>query len=102
MWLSDLADDAFTREMLSKAVKVGGWEPRLIHLVETIRGEIGLPPTYYHLDEFSSRDGKSSFNFEEVMAKLAEAGFRAARTHFDPRGIRTTATAADLTNVIKT
>ena len=101
MWLGDLADDAFTREILSKAVKVGGWEPRLIHLIETIRGEIGLPPTYYHLDEFSSRAGKSSLNSEEVMSKLAEAGFRAKHTHFDPRGIRTTATAADLTNVIK-
>jgi tRNA (guanine26-N2/guanine27-N2)-dimethyltransferase len=101
MWLGDLADDGFTGEMLAKAVEVGGWEPRLIRLVETIRGEIGFPPTYYHLDEFSRRAGRSSLNYEEVMGKLAAAGFRATRTHFDPRGIRTTASAADLTNVIK-
>jgi tRNA (guanine26-N2/guanine27-N2)-dimethyltransferase len=101
MWLSDFAEEAFTREMLEKAVKIGGWESRLIHLVETIRGEIGFPPTYYHLDELSKRAGVSSLNYEEVMGKLAAAGFKATRTHFDPRGIRTNATAEDLANVIK-
>ncbi len=101
MWLGDLADDSFTGEMLEKAVKIGGWEPRLIHLIETIRGEIGFPPTYYHLDEFSSRAGKSSLNFDDVMGRLAAAGFRVTRTQFDPRGIRTTASAEDLANVIK-
>ena len=102
MWLSDFAEEAFTREMLEKAVKIGGWEPRLIHLIETIRGEIGFPPTYYHLDELSKRAGVSSLNYEEVMGKLAAAGFKATRTHFDPRGIRTNATAEDLANVIHT
>jgi len=101
MWLGDFSDGSFTEEMLRKAVKIVGWEPRLIHLIETIRGEIGLPPTYFHLDEFSSRAGKSSLSMDEVMGKLTLAGFRATRTHFDPRGIRTTATAADLANVIK-
>jgi len=101
MWLGDTSDDAFTGEMLERAVRFGGWEPRLIGLLETVRGEMGLPPTYYHLDEFSHRAGVSSLNTEEVMGKLHAAGFRAARTHYDPRGIRTTATAADLTNVIK-
>jgi tRNA (guanine26-N2/guanine27-N2)-dimethyltransferase len=86
MWLGDFADESFTGEMLGRAVRIGGWEPRLIHLVETIRGEIGFPPTYFHLDEFSKR---------------VAAGFRVARTHFDPRGIRTTASAQDLANVIK-
>lgn len=101
MWLGDLAGDAFTAEMLAKAVEVGGWEPRLIHLIETIRGEIGFPPTYFHLDEFSRRAGTSSLNMAEVLGRLSAAGFRVARTHFDPRGIRTDASAADLTNVIK-
>ena len=102
MWLSDFAEEAFTREMLEKAVKIGGWEPRLIHLIETIRGEIGFPPTYYHLDELSKRAGVSSLNYEQVMGKLAAAGLKATRTHFDPRGIRTNATAEDLANVIRT
>jgi tRNA G26 N,N-dimethylase Trm1 len=82
-------------------VKIGGWEPRLIHLIKTIRGEIELPPTYFHLDEFSSHARKSSLKLEEVMEKLAAAGFKTAHTHFDPRGIKTTASATDLTNVIK-
>jgi len=101
MWLGDFAEDSFTSEMLEKALKIGGWEPRLIHLIETIRGEIGFPPTYYHLDEFSSRAGKSSLNMDEIMAKLVEAGFRSTRTHFNPRGVRSTAGATDLANVIK-
>jgi tRNA (guanine26-N2/guanine27-N2)-dimethyltransferase len=101
MWLGELVDDAFTGEMLAKAVKIGGWEPRLIHLIETIRGEIGFPPAFYHLDEFSRRAGTSSLNMAEVLGRLTASGFKVARTHFDPRGIRTDATAAELTNVIK-
>jgi tRNA (guanine26-N2/guanine27-N2)-dimethyltransferase len=101
MWLGDFADESFTGEMLGRAVRRGGWEPRLIHLVETIRGEIGLTPTFFHLDEFSSRAGKSSLNMDDMMGRLSAAGFRVARTHFDPRGIRTTASAQDLANVIK-
>jgi tRNA (guanine26-N2/guanine27-N2)-dimethyltransferase len=101
MWLGDLADDAFTGEMLAKAVKVDGWEPRLIHLIETIRGEIGYPATYFHLDEFSRRAGVSSLNLADVFEKLKAAGVRATRTHYDPRGIKTDATADELTNVIK-
>jgi tRNA (guanine26-N2/guanine27-N2)-dimethyltransferase len=101
MWLEDLADDSFTEEMLERAVKIGGWEPRLIHLIKTIRGEIELPPTFFDLDEFSSRAKKSSLKLEEVMNRLVVAGFRTAHTHFDPRGIKTTANATDLTNIIK-
>jgi tRNA (guanine26-N2/guanine27-N2)-dimethyltransferase len=101
MWLGDFADKSFTVEMLRRAVRIGGWESRLIHLLETIRGEIGLPPTYFHLDEFSSRARKSSLNMDDVMERLLTAGFRTARTHFDSRGIRTTASAQDLANVIK-
>jgi tRNA (guanine26-N2/guanine27-N2)-dimethyltransferase len=101
MWLGDLAEDSFTGEMLEKAVKVGGWEPRLIHLIETIRGEIGYPSTYFHLDELSSRAGKSSLNMEEVRGKLIAAGFKVTRTHLDSRGVKTTANATDLANVIK-
>jgi tRNA (guanine26-N2/guanine27-N2)-dimethyltransferase len=101
MWLGEFAEDSFTGELREKAVKIRGWEPRLIHLIETIHGEIGLPPTYYHLDEFSSRVGKSSLNMDEIMTRLAAIGLRSTRTHFDPRGIKTTASAADLANVIK-
>ena len=101
MWLGDFADESFTVEMLGRAVRIGGWEPRLIHLLETIRDEIGLPPTYFHLDEFSSRAGKSSPNMDEMMGRLLTEGFKVARTHFDSRGIRTTASAQDLANIIK-
>ena len=101
MWLGGFADESFAAEMLGKAKEIGGWEPRLIHLIETIIGEIGFPPTYYHLDEFSSRLGKSSLNFDEVMGRLDAAGFKATQTHFDPQGIKTTATTIDLTNIIK-
>ncbi len=101
MWLGDLADEAFSGEMLTHAKRVDGWEPRLVRLVETIRGEIGYPPTYFHLDELSHRAGASSLNTAEVLGKLAAGGFRATRTHFDPRGVRTDATAAELTNIIK-
>jgi len=101
MWLGELADEAFTGEMQAKAYEVSGWETRLIHLVESIKGEIGFPPTFYNLDELSSRIRKSSLSIEEIMMGLKTAGFGVARTHFDPRGVKTTANVTDLVNVIK-
>ncbi|MGD0802500.1 MAG: tRNA (guanine(10)-N(2))-dimethyltransferase [Candidatus Bathyarchaeia archaeon] len=101
MWLGDIADSSFSEDMLGKAAKTGGLERRLIPLIETLRGEIGFPPTYFHLDELSSRAGKSSLSRDDVLEKLRTSGFKATRTHFDPRGVRTTASAADLANVIK-
>jgi tRNA (guanine26-N2/guanine27-N2)-dimethyltransferase len=100
MWLGEIASTGFTSKMMEQMLG-GTWDPRLGKLLETVERESGLPPTFFNLDELSSRTGSSSLNTERALSTLHEAGFKATRTHFDPRGIRTTATAAELANVIK-
>ncbi len=100
MWLGRIAGLDFTSKMRRRAAG-GAWDQRLMKLLENLEGESDLPPTFFNLDELSSRTGSSSLSMDRVMSALRAAGFDSARTHFDPRGIRTTATAAELTNVIK-
>jgi tRNA (guanine26-N2/guanine27-N2)-dimethyltransferase len=102
MWLGDLAEEAFTSGMIRNAAKRGMvWDPRLTRLIESVKEEIGLPPTFYHLDELSSRLRKSSIKMEEILVNLKKVGYTTSRTHFDARGIKTNASITDLVKIIK-
>jgi len=100
MWLGRIADASYTSDMRARAAE-GEWEPRLGRLLETVEAEAELPPTFFNLDELSSRAGASSLNTDDVLSALHTAGFEATRTHFDPRGVKTTATVAELAKIIK-
>jgi tRNA (guanine26-N2/guanine27-N2)-dimethyltransferase len=102
MWLGELAEETFASSMLRNAVKGATvWEPRLTRLIEAVKDEINLPPTFYHLDELSSRIGKSSLKMEAILENLRDAGYTASRTHFEPRGIKTNASITELVKIIK-
>jgi tRNA (guanine26-N2/guanine27-N2)-dimethyltransferase len=102
MWLGETVDVEFLGGMLAKVGSSGGsWEPRLENLMNTIRDEAGLPPTFYSLDELCSRLRISSLPLDFVLEKLRRAGFKASRTHFHERGLRTDAGVSDLENLLK-
>ena len=60
-------------------------------LLKTVLDECEGPSLYYDLHELSSRHGRTIPRADEVVAKLAEAGYFASRTHFSPTSIRTDA-----------
>jgi tRNA (guanine26-N2/guanine27-N2)-dimethyltransferase len=102
MWLGETVDVSFLDRMLVKAASLGvAWEPRLEGLLNTLRGEVGLPPTFYSLDELCSRLGMPSLPLDLALERLRGAGFRASRTHFDEHGLRTDAGVGDLENLLK-
>jgi len=102
MWLGEMADGGFLGGMLAKMGSLGvAWEPRLENLMNTIMGEVGLPPAFYSLDELCSRLRISSLPLDFVLEKLRGADFKASRTHFHERGLRTDAGVSDLENLLK-
>jgi tRNA (guanine26-N2/guanine27-N2)-dimethyltransferase len=102
MWLGETADGGFLGGMLAKVGSSGvAWEPRLENLMNMIRDEVGLPPAFYSLDELCSRLRISSLPLDFVLEKLRGAGFKASRTHFHERGLRTDAGVSDLESLLK-
>jgi tRNA (guanine26-N2/guanine27-N2)-dimethyltransferase len=53
--------------------------------------ECDLPPTYYTVDELAERLKVATPAVKDVIGSLRARGFRAARTVFNPKGVRTDA-----------
>lgn len=53
--------------------------------------ECDLPPAYYTVDEVAEQLNVAMPSIKDVIGSLRARGFRAARTVFNPRGIRTDA-----------
>jgi len=60
-------------------------------LLSQLRSECSIEKPYYRLDKICSMLRLSMPRIEEVVEELNKLGYRATRTHFDPRGFRTNA-----------
>jgi len=87
LYLGPLADP----KLLEKMEPLPQIDPRCMRLLSILRSELDLPPGYLHTD-LISRDAKVAPPSVEKMVELLRAhGFRASRTHVDPKGVRTDA-----------
>jgi tRNA (guanine26-N2/guanine27-N2)-dimethyltransferase len=101
LWLGDLADEGFCSDMVecSEDSFIGS-NRRLMDIIGDVRGEIGMPPGFYVIDELSSDLGMESRRIEPVIDGLKAAGFKAARTHADRRGLKTDAPVEAVKRII--
>jgi tRNA (guanine26-N2/guanine27-N2)-dimethyltransferase len=92
LWLGDLADEGFCSDMVrySEDSFIGS-NRRLMEIIGRAKGEIGMPPGFFVVDELSSDLGVPSRRIEPVIAGLKESGFRAVVSHADSRGLKTDA-----------
>jgi tRNA (guanine26-N2/guanine27-N2)-dimethyltransferase len=92
LWLGDLADEGFCSDMVefSEDSFIGS-NRRLMEIIGRVRGEIGMPPGFFVIDELSSDLGVQSKRIEPVIVGLNESGFRAVVSHTDNRGLKTDA-----------
>ena len=92
LWLGPLGNANFIKnvaEIINKSdYKLSSYEGRLVN---TLANEADMPPTYYQLDSMSEKHKISSISIESVIKQLTENGFKASRTHFHPKGIKTDA-----------
>ncbi len=87
MWFGPLCDPAFVRS-LSPSDWTG---PQAGRLLDLLQGEADLPPFFATTDELAQRVRRSPPKLERFLDALRATGFRAARTHFHPRGVKTDA-----------
>jgi len=100
LWLGELGDGAFLSALASCDSSGMGTRKRIAKFLLLLLGELGLPPTYYLIDEICSRIRRDVPQLAMVIDSLKECGYRAAPTHFHPKAVKTDAPLQDLTKTV--
>lgn len=88
LWVGTL----FSRSVLEAALRLRSERPKLEDKILTIAlEECDLPPTYYTVDMLAERLRVPTPAVKDIIGFLRARGFRAARTVFNPKGVRTDA-----------
>lgn len=87
LWTGPLGDPGFVRSLAPTE-----WtSAQAGRLLDTLQREIDLPPFFVTTDELARRLRASPPRLDRFLDVLRKAGFRAERTHFHPRGVKTNA-----------
>jgi len=101
LWLGSLWDREFCKLMLREAYRKSMRnKSKVIKLIETILAEVEGPPTYYVIDRICDKFRLKTPQTRSVIEKLWEMGFFASQTHFNTRGVRTSAPTKTVLEVI--
>ena len=87
LWLGPLQDE----DSVSRLMPSPWTGPEAIRILFSIQGEAGLPPFFVTTDELAALTHRSAPKLDRFIDALRQVGYRAARTSFHPRGVRTDA-----------
>ena len=98
LWVGPIWDPEFVRR-LECAYEEASYlhSAALSSMISQLRSESETPPLYYTVEELSKLLGTSEPSPRALVEALRAEGFAACRTHFDPKGLRT---SADLDTLI--
>ncbi|MFQ6076546.1 MAG: tRNA (guanine(10)-N(2))-dimethyltransferase, partial [Candidatus Bathyarchaeia archaeon] len=92
LWLGELSNLEFCSRMREDAGKVSLSEAKRVErLLSHVLREVDGPPTYFVVDKVSEKMGLPTPSKSKVIQSLIERGYRAAPTHFNPRGVKSNA-----------
>ena len=93
----------FSKDLLRSMRATGdlGTAARCSKVLETWREEVGMPPCFFGMDELAQKTKLAPPKLVEFVAHLEDAGAKASRTHFDPKGLKTDLTAGELLDEYK-
>lgn len=94
LWRGALFDPDILQRM--KIEDFFGTKNRMQKLMDIWRQEADMPLCYHDLSHLASLMRRSVPPLERVISALRKRGFRAARTHFSPTGIKTDAEVDDV------
>jgi tRNA (guanine26-N2/guanine27-N2)-dimethyltransferase len=102
LWIGDLADGPFCKNMLeiSERSELSS-NRRLMRIIRLVRDEIAFPPGYYNIDKLCSKLGMPSIASDRAFSALEEAGLRVVGTHMDRRGFKADSSISEIESVLK-
>jgi tRNA (guanine26-N2/guanine27-N2)-dimethyltransferase len=102
LWLGDLSDQGYTKELISELENLSYLRNSMTEdILRLVKGEYGYPVGYFIIDLICKRVGIKSISTDEAIEAIQSAGFKVTRVHYDPRGLKTDASATELVDVFK-
>jgi tRNA (guanine26-N2/guanine27-N2)-dimethyltransferase len=102
LWLGKLAEEEFCTLMGMEAEKRSfKLKKKIKKILALVKNEISAPPTYYVLDTICDRISLRVPSVKAVLEALKAKGFEAHQTHFNPKGIKTDASAVEVVAAVK-
>ncbi|MFQ5761431.1 MAG: tRNA (guanine(10)-N(2))-dimethyltransferase [Candidatus Bathyarchaeia archaeon] len=102
LWLGPLWNEEFCRRIAESIQKMKlGQKQRLTQILNRILGEARGPPTFYDLSVICDMLNLPVPPMVKMLAAIKKRGCDATLTHFNPLGIRTTASIFDVVQSIR-
>lgn len=97
LWLGPLGDRDFVRRLTPSS-----WTSvRSSRLLSVVQGECGLPPFFVTTDELAALGHGSQPRLDRFIDGLRSIGWKAERTHFHSRGVKTDASREDIVRIFR-
>jgi tRNA (guanine26-N2/guanine27-N2)-dimethyltransferase len=102
LWLGKIFDRQFCEAMAQENRRTAlRNSAKIAKLVDLAKDETEAPATYYVIDKISNKLSSCVPSVVAMLKILRDNGFVAVPTHFNSRGIRTTAPALVMQNLLK-
>jgi tRNA (guanine26-N2/guanine27-N2)-dimethyltransferase len=102
LWMGKILNAEFIERMTSENTRMAFRESgRIGKLLTQVKAEANMPATYFVLDKLSGKLRLPAPSTADFFAALHNAGFKAAATHFNPRGVRTDAPASIMQDILR-
>ncbi len=99
LWIGPTVDEDFVGRVADRLPGGSGGEAGW--LVSRLREEANLPPLYHDLDFLGGRLKVSSPSPGRVVEELRASGYKAARTHFCPKCVKTDAPIEEVIRAVR-
>ena len=99
LWTEGLHDKNFVDSMISEEKNLTVDKSCRV-VLEKCQEEIGMPPTYFTLDEIGHRKQSAPPSLAKIIEKIKEVGKRATRTSMNPTGFKTDATIDEILSLV--
>lgn len=101
LWLDRIANEDFCSLTKREANRrEPDQERRILKLISLVQDEAEFPATYYVVDKICDKLNLSVPPLTKVVDNVRRAGFQAALTHFNSRGVKTNAPASVVKEII--
>lgn len=101
IWIGKIFDKEFLKA-ISKSMEKYSFsdQEKIVKTVKLISEEASGPPLYYNIPKMCKSLNVQMPKINALIEELRSYGFYACRTHFDPQGIRTTASTLDMVKIL--
>lgn len=100
LWIENIFDSEFVGNMLG-CVEDCNVDKRCGRLLSLVKEEVGMPPTYFSVDRIAERLKVTPPSISDMIIRLKDSGFVAARTSLKLTGFKTNARLVEVSDALR-